>query len=72
MTGIVNRMVIAIGGLFLVLCGLFPKLAAIVSIMPMSVLGGAAVMMFASIAVSGIELLTKEKINSKKLLQFLL
>lgn len=67
MTGIVNRFVIGIGGVALVLCGLFPKLAAIISIMPMSVLGGAAVMMFASIAVSGIELLTKEKLTSRNI-----
>ncbi|MBK5200587.1 MAG: purine permease [Spirochaetaceae bacterium] len=67
MTGIVNRFVIGIGGLALVLCGLFPKLAAIISIMPMSVLGGAAVMMFASIAVSGIGLLTKEKLTSRNI-----
>lgn len=67
MTGIVNRFVIGIGGIALVLCGLFPKLAAIISIMPMSVLGGAAVMMFASIAVSGIGLLTKEKLTSRNI-----
>lgn len=67
MTGIVNRFVIGVGGLFLVLCGLFPKLAALVSIMPMSVLGGAAVMMFASIGVSGIELLTREKLSPRNI-----
>ena len=65
MTGIVNRFVIGIGGVALVLCGLFPKLAAVISIMPMSVLGGAAVMMFASITVSGIGLITKEKLTTR-------
>ena len=35
------------------------KLAALISIMPQSVLGGAAVMMFSSIVVSGIQLITK-------------
>ena len=34
---------------------LFPKLAALISIMPQSVLGGAAVMMFSSIVISGIQ-----------------
>ena len=48
MTKIVNRGALAIGALFLILCGLFPKLAALISIMPQSVLGGAAVMMFSS------------------------
>jgi uracil-xanthine permease len=65
MTGIVNRFVVMLGGIFLLCCGFFPKLAAVVSIMPNSVLGGAAVMMFASIAVSGIQLITKEPITSR-------
>lgn len=59
MNKVVNRFCIAVGGIFLILCGLFPKLSAIISIMPQSVLGGAAVMMFASIVVSGIQLITK-------------
>ena len=41
------------------------KLAAVISIMPQSVLGGAAVMMFSSIAVSGIKLLTKFGVTNR-------
>ncbi|WP_343249704.1 uracil-xanthine permease family protein [Diplocloster hominis] len=67
MTKIVNRFAIATGGIFLVACGLFPKLAAVVSIMPQSVLGGAAVMMFASIVVSGIQLITKEEVTARSI-----
>ncbi len=63
MTKVVNRFALATGAIFLVLCGLFPKLSALISIMPQSVLGGAAVMMFSSIVVSGIGLITKEKMN---------
>lgn len=59
MNKVVNRFCIGIGGIFLIACGLFPKLAALISIMPQSVLGGAAVMMFSSIVVSGIQLITK-------------
>ena len=59
MNKVVNRFSIGIGGVFLIACGLFPKLAAVISIMPQSVLGGAAVMMFSSIVVSGIQLITK-------------
>ena len=44
MNKVVNRFSIATGGIFLIACGLFPKLAALISIMPQSVLGGAAVM----------------------------
>ena len=67
MNKVVNRFSIATGGIFLIACGLFPKLAALISIMPQSVLGGAAVMMFSSIVVSGIQLVTKEKLNSRSL-----
>jgi len=52
---------------FLVLCGLLPKLAAIVSIMPQSVLGGAAVIMFSSIVMSGIQLITKEPLTARNM-----
>ncbi len=65
MTKVVNRMALTCGAVFLVLAGLSPKLAAVISIMPQSVLGGAAVMMFASIAVSGIKLLTKHGITNR-------
>lgn len=67
MTKVVNRFALATGAVFLILCGLFPKLAALISIMPQSVLGGAAVMMFASIVVSGIQLITKEKVTSRSI-----
>ena len=65
MTKVVNKFAIAIGGGFLIACGLFPKLAAIISIMPDSVLGGAAVMMFSSIVVSGIQLVTKNPVTAR-------
>lgn len=65
MTKIVNLFAISMGAIFLVLCGLFPKLAAIVQMMPQSVLGGAAVMMFASIVVSGIQLVTKDGVDTR-------
>ena len=67
MTKIVNRMALACGAVFLVLCGLFPKLAALVSIMPQSVLGGAAVIMFSSIVMSGIQLITREPLTARSM-----
>ena len=67
MTKVVNRIALACGAVFLILCGLFPKLGALISIMPQSVLGGAAVMMFSSIIVSGIQLITKEPLNARSL-----
>ena len=62
---IVNRFAIAMGAGILVLAGLFPKIGAIISIMPQPVLGGAAVMMFASIIISGINLITTEPLSGR-------
>lgn len=67
MTKVVNRSALATGGIFLILCGLIPKLGAIISIMPQSVLGGAAVMMFSSIVMSGIQLITREPLTPRNL-----
>ena len=67
MTKVVNRIALASGAVFLILCGLLPKLGAFISIMPQSVLGGAAVMMFSSIIVSGIQLITKEPLDARNL-----
>ena len=67
MTKIVNRFALSIGAIFLIICGLFPKVGALVSMMPQAVLGGAAVMMFSSIVVSGIQLITKEPLTTRSI-----
>lgn len=64
-TKVVNRFVIMTGAVFLILCGFCPKLSAIFSVMPQSVLGGAAVIMFAMILVSGLQSLMREKIDER-------
>ena len=67
MTKVVNRIALASGAVFLILCGLIPELGALISIMPQSVLGGAAVMMFSSIVISGIQLITKEPLTMRNI-----
>lgn len=64
-TKVVNRFVIMTGAVFLILCGFIPKLSAIFSVMPQSVLGGAAVIMFAMIFVSGLQSLLKVELNDR-------
>ena len=64
-TKVVNRFVIMTGAVFLILCGFCPKLSALFSVMPQSVLGGAAVIMFAMILVSGIQSLTREPLDER-------
>jgi len=53
------------GAVFLILAGFFPKLSAVLSVMPQSVLGGAAVIMFAMIFVSGLQSLFREKLDGR-------
>ena len=65
MTKIVNRFALSCGALFLILCGLCPKLSALISIMPQSVLGGAAVIMFSSIVTSGISLIARDPLSPR-------
>ena len=65
MTKVVNRFTIAIGAGILILAGLFPKIGAVISVMPQPVLGGAAVFMFASIVISGINLITREPLSGR-------
>lgn len=67
MTKIVNRCALTCGAVFLILCGLCPKIGACVSIMPQPVLGGAAVLMFASIMISGMQLINREPITSREI-----
>ncbi len=64
-TKVVNRFCIMTGAVFLILAGFIPKLSALLSVMPQSVLGGAAVIMFAMIFVSGLQTLTKLNLNGR-------
>lgn len=64
-TKVVNRFVIMTGAVFLILCGFIPKLSAVFSVMPQSVLGGAAVIMFAMILVSGLQSLARVELNDR-------
>ncbi|MGL5675960.1 MAG: uracil-xanthine permease family protein, partial [Cellulosilyticaceae bacterium] len=65
MTKVVNRFAIMTGAVFLILAGFFPKLGAIVAATPQSVLGGATVIMFAMIAVSGMQLVFKQDMSGR-------
>lgn len=65
MTKIVNRFVIATGACILILAGIFPKVGALISLMPASVLGGASIVMFSMIVVSGIRLITTETLTER-------
>lgn len=57
LTKVKSRFVVATGGAVLVLLGLFPIVGAVVSLVPQPVLGGAALVLFGSVATSGIRTL---------------
>ncbi len=56
-TGIRSRWVTAVGGVILVILGLIPKLGALVTAVPLFVLGGAGIVMFGMVAATGVRIL---------------
>jgi hypothetical protein len=59
LTRVKSRYVVATAGLIMIVLGLLPKAAAIVAGIPHPVLGGAALAMFATVAVVGIQTLSR-------------
>ncbi|MEH8031483.1 nucleobase:cation symporter-2 family protein [Gallibacterium anatis] len=59
LTGVASRYVVAMTGGLLVLTGLFPVFGALIVSIPLPVLGGAGLMMFAMIIAAGIQMLDK-------------
>ena len=58
-TGVKNRSVCALAGVFLILLGLFPKIAYFVASIPSCVLGGAALFMFGMVTSNGVKVLQR-------------
>ncbi len=59
LTGVKSRWVVAAAGAIMILLGFLPKVAAVVASIPNPVLGGAALTLFATVAVVGIQTLGK-------------
>ncbi len=58
-TGVKSRWVVTAGGSVLVVLGLLPVLGRVVAAVPLPVLGGAGIILFGSVAASGIRTLSK-------------
>tara|TARA_A100001037_G_scaffold5877_1_gene5809 strand:- start:3327 stop:4802 length:1476 start_codon:yes stop_codon:yes gene_type:complete len=67
-TKVMSRHVVTIGAIFLILCGLIPKLAAVIAAMPSAVLGGAAIVMFGMIVSAGMKLVGQSGYNTRNML----
>ncbi|CAM5774817.1 uracil-xanthine permease [Labrys miyagiensis] len=64
LTQVKSRWVIVAAGIIMIVLGSLPKAAAIVAGIPLPVLGGAALAMFAAVAVVGIQTLSKVDFNN--------
>lgn len=59
MTKVVNRYAIATGAAIMVLAGFFPAIGVLLATLPSAVLGGCTIMMFGTIVVSGLQMISK-------------
>ena len=62
---VVNRTVFAIAAGFLLLAGVSPKFAALLTTIPQCVLGGATVTVFSTIAMTGMKLIASQDLNAR-------
>ena len=67
MTGIMSRHVVTIAGVLLILCGLVPKIGAVIASMPLPVLGGGVIVMFGMVVSAGLNMLTEVKMNRRNM-----
>ena len=66
-TRVINRCVLGGAGLIILAAGLVPKFSAFLTTIPQCVLGGATISVFASIAMTGMKLMTSEEMNYRNM-----
>ena len=62
---VVNRTVFAMAGGFLLLAGVSPKFAALLTTIPQCVLGGATITVFSTIAMTGMKLIASQELTAR-------
>ena len=70
MTGVMSRHIVTIGALFLILCGMIPKVGAIIRTIPIEVLGGGVIVMFGMVVAAGISMLSEVTWNRRNMVIF--
>jgi uric acid transporter len=65
-TGVKSRWVTTVGGTILIFLGLIPKLGALVTAVPLFVLGGAGIVMFGMVAATGIRILASVEYKANR------
>src|ERR671930_1662804 len=66
LTRVKSRFVVAAAGVLMILLGLLPKVAAVVAAIPSAVLGGAALILFATVAVIGFQTLARVDFHDER------
>ena len=59
MTKVVNRFTLLMGAIIMILAGIFPIFGAVLATLPDAVLGGCTIMMFGTIVISGLQMISK-------------
>ncbi len=67
MTGMMSRHVVTIAGIIMVICGLLPKIGAVIASMPLPVLGGGVIVMFGMVAAAGLNMLSEINMNRRNM-----
>lgn len=70
MTGVMSRHVVTIGAIFLIVCGLIPKVGAAISTVPIEVLGGGVIVMFGMVCAAGVSMLSDVDWNRRNMVIF--
>ena len=69
-TGVMSRGVVTVGAVFLVVCGLVPKIGALVTTIPIEVLGGGVIVMFGMVASAAVSILSGVRWTQRTMLIF--
>ena len=67
MTGVMSRHVVTIAGVIMIVCGLLPKIGAVIASMPLPVLGGGVIVMFGMVAAAGLNMLSEINMNRRNM-----
>ena len=70
MTGLMSRHVVTFGAIFLIICGLIPKVGGVIRTVPIEVLGGGVIVMFGMVVASGISMLSDVVWNRRNMVIF--
>ncbi|ART79110.1 uracil-xanthine permease family protein [Oceanisphaera avium] len=65
MTKVISRYVLGVAAVFMILAGLLPKFSAVMTTIPAPVIGGATIIVFGMITMTGIQLLVKDELSSR-------